>query len=195
MGVYLRTHVSAADTVKRLEEYNTCRNPNYNNPWEEPGMIFVIPRRTDNATIHTGMGLTIVFSFYHIMKNIKKRAFPIPFLSNPLCWLQHHSWKQPKVTLFPSPLPPPPAQEENEWVFSSHFVPWLLCGALLTAIDRGTRLAGVPPGLPQGAAAGGAAHANSNLGVAGQTPVSSRPELQVAIAHSVVCRATQELKS
>lgn len=107
MGVYLRTHVSAADTVKRLEEYNTCRNPNYNNPWEEPGMIFVIPRRTDNATIHTGMGLTIVFSFYHIMKNIKKRAFPIPFLSNPLCWLQHHSWKQPKVHSSPHRCPLP----------------------------------------------------------------------------------------
>lgn len=74
------------------------------------------------------------------------------------------------------------------------FVPFLFFSSILTAIDRGARLAGVPPGLPQRAAAGGATDAHPNLGVAGQTPVSSRTELQVAVAHTVVCRATQELK-
>lgn len=59
-------------------------------------------------------------------------------------------------------------------------------GCILTAVDRGAGLAGVPPGLPQRAAAGGAAHAHPNLCVAGKTSVSSRPKLQVAVAHAVV---------
>lgn len=73
-------------------------------------------------------------------------------------------------------------------------VPFLFFSSILTAIDRGARLAGVPPGLPKRAAAGGATDAHSNLRVAGKTPVSARTELQIAVAHAVVCRATQELK-
>lgn len=76
-------------------------------------------------------------------------------------------------------------------VFSYQRVPVLFLGFILTAIDRGAGLAGVPPGLPQRAAAGGAADAHPNLSVAGQTPVAPRTELQVAVAHAVVCRATQ----
>lgn len=67
-------------------------------------------------------------------------------------------------------------------------------GSILTAIYRGTRLAGVSPGLPQGAAAGGATDTHSDLCVAGQTPISSRTKLQVTVAHTVVCRTTEELK-
>lgn len=67
-------------------------------------------------------------------------------------------------------------------------------GCILTAVYRGARLAGVSPGLPQGTAAGGATDAHPNLCVAGQTPVSSRTELQVTVAHAVVCGITEELK-
>lgn len=74
------------------------------------------------------------------------------------------------------------------------YVPFLFFSSILTAIDRGARLTGVPPGLPKRAAAGGATDAHPDLRVAGQTPVSSRTELQVAVAHAVVCGATQELR-
>ena len=80
-------------------------------------------------------------------------------------------------------------------MFSSHSVPLLFLGAILTAVDRWACLAGVPPGLPQGAAAGGAADTHPDLRVAGQTPVPSRSELQVAVAYPVVCGATQKLKT
>ena len=77
-------------------------------------------------------------------------------------------------------------------VFSYQRVPVLFPSFILTAVDRGAGLTGVPPGLPQRAAAGGAADAHPNLSVAGQAPVAPRTELQVAVAHAVVCRATQE---
>lgn len=75
------------------------------------------------------------------------------------------------------------------------FVPFLFLISILTAIDRGARLTGVPPCLPKRAAAGGATDSDPNLRVAGQTPISSRTKLQVAVAHAVVCGATQEITS
>lgn len=68
-------------------------------------------------------------------------------------------------------------------------------GVVFSAVDRRAGLTGVTPGLPQGAAAGGAADAYPDLRVARQAPVSSRSELQVAVAHTVVCRAIEQPES
>ena len=88
--------------------------------------------------------------------------------------------------------PVPSTRRIRQLVSSSQRVPVLFLSFILTAIDRGAGLAGGPPGLPQRAAAGGAADAHPNLSVAGQAPVAPRTELQVAVAHAVVCGATWE---
>lgn len=98
-----------------------------------------------------------------------------------------------------SPKPPSPRPQSKNTI-ATCFYPGLgmFCssslGCILTAVDRGARLAGVSPGLPQGAAAGGATDTHSNLCVAGQTPITSRTELQVTVAHTIVCGTTEELK-
>lgn len=111
-----------------------------------------------------------------------------------------HSWLVSAQSLAgaqsfgPHYLPVPSTRRKAASPQLPECVSFLPFSSILTAIDRGAGLAGVPPGLPQGAAAGGAADAHPNLGIAGQTSISPRTKLQVAVAHAVVCRATQELE-
>lgn len=99
------------------------------------------------------------------------------------------------MALTASPVLSTKAKRQLVFSYQNLFSCSFFFSSILTAIDRGARLTGVPPGLPKRAAAGGATDAHSNLRVAGKTPISSRTKLQVAVAHTVVCRETQELKT
>lgn len=199
MSLSERTHVSTWGIIWLISGVQHSHEPELEPPLRRTtnDLIYVIPWRTDIITIHIGLWFKNCFLFIIAWKTIKGEEFEFVLYKTLLAGFSTITERNPNVKFWPSyyfSLP----QHKNKIATSlqlPEFVPFLFFSSILTAIDRGTRLAGVPPGLSQGAAAGGATDAHPNFGVAGQASVSSRTELQVAVAHTVVCRATEELKT